>query len=804
MARSNTINLVDSRRNQPNTMVKLKEMFFVCLSNWKWFLLSLILFLGAAFYYLRVTPKVYTSSASILIKSDDKKGNAEDQLKELGIMQSASNVTNEILSLQTSSVAAEIVDRLNLEVSYFQDGPFHKEDVYGVKLPVEVEFLGLNDNEEASLDLILNADSTIILSNFHLNGKPIESRPLKMCLGNTVKTPIGNLSVNSSPYYVQDASVAIEVVRRKLADAVKSVNRNIEAALRDKNSTIIDVTYRDTSIPRAEDVLNTLVAVYNENWVKDRNQVTASTSDFIKERLNVIERELGNVDENISTYKSENLVPDVQQVSNMAMLQANEAEQQSRVINNQLYMTRYVRNYLTDGMHDNQQLPSNSGIDNPGIEQQINEYNSLLLQRNNHLAVSSAQNPLVMDLDQKLSSMKNTIINSLDNELTMLNAHQRTVRASHGQATARIAANPEQAKYLLSVERQQKVKESLYLFLLQKREENELSQAFTAYNTRLIEAPHTDDVPTTPNSRNIYLAAVFLALLIPGTVIIAKENLNTAVRGRKDLESLNVPFVGEIPQHKSKHKSKKDKKNAPNLSTEVVVVEKSRNVMNEAFRVVRTNLEFVLGFDNNHKVIMLTSMNPGSGKTFITANLSSALGIKNKKVLAIDLDLRKGSLSEYVGKPSQGLSNYLSGQTLDYGSLIVPLGTIDVLPCGTIPPNPTELLFSPRFKTMIDEVKQRYDYVFLDCPPAEIVADASIISRYVDMTLFIIRAGLMDRSFLSDIEKWYDEKKFTNLSIILNGTSEGFSHYGYHKYGYRYGYHYGSYGYGYGYGKTDE
>lgn len=400
--------------------------------------------------------------------------------------------------------------------------------------------------------------------------------------------------------------------------------------------------------------------------------------------------------------------------------------------------------------------------------------------------------------------MKNTIINSLDNELTMLNAHQRTVRASHGQATARIAANPEQAKYLLSVERQQKVKESLYLFLLQKREENELSQAFTAYNTRLIEAPHTDDVPTTPNSRNIYLAAVFLALLIPGTVIIAKENLNTAVRGRKDLESLNVPFVGEIPQHKSKHKSKKDKKNAPNLSTEVVVVEKSRNVMNEAFRVVRTNLEFVLGFDNNHKVIMLTSMNPGSGKTFITANLSSALGIKNKKVLAIDLDLRKGSLSEYVGKPSQGLSNYLSGQTLDYSSLIVPLGTIDVLPCGTIPPNPTELLFSPRFKTMIDEVKQRYDYVFLDCPPAEIVADASIISRYVDMTLFIIRAGLMDRSFLSDIEKWYDEKKFTNLSIILNGTSEGFSHYGYHKYGYRYGYHYGSYGYGYGYGKTDE
>lgn len=198
-------------------------------------------------------------------------------------------------------------------------------------------------------------------------------------------------------------------------------------------------------------------------------------------------------------------------------------------------------------------------------------------------------------------------------------------------------------------------------------------------------------------------------------------------------------------------------------------------------------------------------MNPGSGKTFITANLSSALGIKNKKVLAIDLDLRKGSLSEYVNNPSQGLSNYLSGQVPDYRSLIVSLGAIDVLPCGTIPPNPTELLFSPRFKAMIDEVREQYDYVFLDCPPAEIVADASIISRYVDMTLFIIRAGLMDRTFLGDIEKWYDDKKFTNLAIVLNGTAEDFSHYGYHKYGYRYGYHYGHYGhYGYGYGKNSE
>ena len=236
--------------------------------------------------------------------------------------------------------------------------------------------------------------------------------------------------------------------------------------------------------------------------------------------------------------------------------------------------------------------------------------------------------------------------------------------------------------------------------------------------------------------------------------------------------------------------SKDDKK------PEVLVVEKNRNMMNEAFRVVRSNLEFLLGFDASHKVIMLTSLTPGSGKTFISANLSAVVGIKDKKVLAIDLDLRKGSLSAYAESPSHGLSSYLSGRSEDWHDHIVRLGKVDILPCGKLPPNPTELLYTPRFAQLMERAREEYDYVFIDCPPVEIVADAAIINRYVDLTLFVVRAKMLERAFLPEIDQWYTDKKYTNLAILLNGTDATSDHYGYHKYGYhKYGYHYYSYNY---------
>jgi len=407
----------------------------------------------------------------------------------------------------------------------------------------------------------------------------------------------------------------------------------------------------------------------------------------------------------------------------------------------------------------------------------------------------------VVELDNSLSGMRKALVRSIDNQLVSLNEQIRSQQGRGGAATSKIASNPKQSKYLLSVERQQKVKESLYLYLLQKREENELSQAFTAYNTRVISVPGGSMKPTFPVKRNILLVAIALGLLIPIVIIFVRENMNSTVRGRKDLDGVTVPFIGEIPLYVRRKKGllfPKEKK--PDVQA-VVVKEGSRNVVNEAFRVLRTNLEFMSGTGGNGNVIAITSFNPGSGKSFLTMNIGVSLAIKGKKVLVIDGDLRHGSASQYVGSPKPGLSDWLGGKADDLESIIVTdekHPNLSLLPIGTIPPNPTELLFSGRLEETIAAVRKRFDYVLIDCPPVELVADTQIIGKFADRTVFVVRAGLLERSMLQELQGIYDGKKYKNMSLVLNGTESTGSRYGY-KYGYKYGYHYG-YGYGYHYG----
>ena len=774
--------------NNPVTMVK--DIMWLCVSHWWWFVLSLGITMGYAVLKIKKTAPVYQRTISVLIKSEDKTSDISS-LVDLGLTQISTNINNEIMLLKSGTVAAEVVRRLNLDVEYIEDGTFHDNVVYGVALPVTVSFLDLHDNESASFRMNLSGDDGVTIGNCVRNGAAGPG-DMQIRFNDTVTTHVGRIVVRPTMNFRGGTGGELTVRRSNVHGVAASVQGRVNAYLRDRNSSILDISICDVSPARAEDILSTLVAVYNENWVKDRNQKTINTNNFIKERLAFIEQELGDVEQEISDWKSRNLILDVSAIGGTAMGEASGAEQEMRELDNQMYMTRFVRNYLTDGQHENQLLPTNLGMTNPSIGGHISEYNSLLLQRNNHLANSSLQNPLVMDMDEQLASLRASIIQALDYELTILQTKQTKLQSVHKQAVEKIAANPQQSLQLLSVERQQKVKEQLYMFLLQKREENELSQAFAAYNSQLIEPPHGSGTPVEPVPNSILMMAFILGLAIPGGAIALREVLNTKVRGRKDLERMTLPYVGDIPQDGGKQKwyrrlFRRDRKSLP----QVLVMEKNRNIMNEAFRVVRTNLEFMLGFDSMHRIIMLTSVNPGSGKTFITANLSASLGIKDKKVLAIDLDLRKGALSEYVGTPQRGVSNYLSGQESDYKKLIVRLGPVDVLPCGKIPPNPTELLFVPRFKQMIEEVKAEYDYVFIDCPPVEIVADAAIINRYVDLTLFVVRAGVLERDVLPEVEQWYTDKRYNNLCMILNGVTDSFGRYGYHRYGYhKYGYHY--------------
>lgn len=793
------INQKNIKPGQQDDFLRIQDLLYLCLARWKWFVLSLMVTIGVATVYLLRTPAVYTRTASVLIKEDSKGKSVSSDLEsfsEFGLFQSGTNVNNELITFQSPALMTEVVKRLRLDMNYFVPGKFHRQVAYGLTLPVDVTINDLPENESAGFTLKIQPDGTLYLSDFIRNGTDLDEKDVKGSLLDSITTPLGKIIIHTTPNYVKGEAYTLYVGKSSLYNAVNSCSSNLSVSLNSEKASVIDLSFKDNSTQRAEDVLSMLISVYNENWVKDKNQIAVSTSMFINERLGVIERELGNVDEDISSYKSEHLLPDVQAASSMYMAQSSEANAQILSLNNQLYMTRYIRNYLANDANRTQLLPANSGIESANIESQIAEYNKQLLQRNSLVANSSTENPLVVDMDQALASMRGAIIRSIDNQIVTLNSQIKSLRQTEQQTTSRIAANPTQAKYLLSVERQQKVKEALYLFLLQKREENELSQAFTAYNTRIVTPPHGSMLPTSPVHKNIFMVAFALGLLISVVIIFMRENMNTRVRGRKDLENLTIPFIGEIPLFTRKKKGILGKK--PQEVKAVVVKEGNRDIINEAFRVLRTNLEFMTGKDKTSNVIIMTSFNPGSGKSFLTMNIAMSLAIKGKKVLVIDGDLRHASASSYIDSPDKGLSDYLGGRIDNLDEIIVPdpkHKSMDILPVGTIPPNPTELLFDERLKQTIDTVREQYDYVLIDCPPVELVADTQIIEKLADRTIFVVRAGLLERSMLSELEKIYDEKKYKNMSLILNGTEGSGGRYGYcygYRYGYGSGYHYGS------------
>ncbi|MBQ6291857.1 MAG: polysaccharide biosynthesis tyrosine autokinase [Bacteroidales bacterium] len=797
----------NNTQNQQEESVQLMDLLYKCLSKWYWFVISAALCLALAVFYVLKTPPVYTRSAEIQIKTNSRGQSisTDAEISQLGLFNTNTNVYNEIKAFGAKSLMQEVVKRLNLDMNYITDGRFHDNVLYGRSLPFTAAIIDVPDQAVMSFDLDVKEDGAFTLSNFTLQNEPVEKgTKVSGAFADTLATPVGNIVVTPTVNYVAMDYPTVHVKRSSYRSATNRYSSELSVNLSDKMSQVIQLTLNDISIQRAEDILDMVVSVYNENWVADKNQIAVSTSMFINERLGVIEEELTNVDSDISNYKSQNLIPDVKAASSMYMSQSNAINEQIQGLNNELYMTRYIRESLTDDANKNKVLPANSGISSANIESQISEYNDKLLRRNDLVANSSESNPLVVELDNSLNSLRQAIISSVDNQELALSNQISSLTRTERQATARIAANPTQAKYLLSVERQQSVKEALYLYLLQKREENELSQAFTAYNTRIIDPPTGSMSPTAPRKSMIYLLALLLGLCIPLAALYLMEVLNTRVRGKKDIKDVVLPFAGEIPLTEEGMKSNKRYLRALKMQKqvepkrEILVKTGSRDTINEAFRVLRTNIEFMMK-NKDANVAAVTSFNPGSGKSFISMNLAVSLAIKGRKVLVVDCDLRHASLSTYVDSPHKGISNYLSGQTDDIDSLICAVSGYDnlfVLPVGVIPPNPTELVADERFKQLIARLKGEYDYVFLDCPPIEIVADTQIIDQYADRTLFVIRAGLCERSMLSELNSLYEENKYNNLALILNGTEISKSGYFGNKYGYHYG-HYGHYGYGY-------
>lgn len=777
------------RRMSNDNFIQIQDLWKVILRRWRWFAFSIIISLGIAILYIAQTTPVYLRSTSLLIKDDGKNiGGDNNTLYNLDVFKTNTNINNEMLTLRSAALMKEVVKKLSLDISYSTRNGIQHKILYR-KTPIKVIFAAKDDNRSISFNVELFGDS-IRISDFRDQGEKLSESTIKGKLSQSIKTPIGSINIRSTDFYSNYAEGTNISVNKKPSDVVSShYSSLLKVDLGNEEATIVDLSITDESVNRAEDILNTLIESYNENWIEDKNQIAVSTSEFINKRLAVIENELGNVDDNISTFKSKNLLPDIQATTSMYLAQSNDNNTKILALNNQLSVAQFIKSHISE--HPKHQLiPANLGLESFNTESLIGEYNGIVLKRNNLLNNSSEKNPLLKDLDESLNTLRQSILSSVDNLIGSFKLQINNIRKSENQTNQQIASNPNQAKYLLSVERQQKVKESLYLYLLQKREENQLSQAFTAYNSRIINPPSGNMIPVSPQKSKIVLLALIIGFIIPLLIILLLNSLDISVRGKKDLKFLSIPFIGEIPLFANndgytfirrhcifkKNKKQKDK-------LQIVVEERNRNSINEAFRVIRTNLDFISGNSDKAKIIMFSSFNSNCGKTFISANLGISLTLAKKKVVIIDLDMRKADLSRNTMGVDYGVSDYLGGFIDDPEKIIVGnMGhsQTDIIPVGTIPPNPTELLLSERLSSLLQYLRTKYDYILIDCPPIDIVADSSIIEKQADLTIFVIRTGSLDRRMLPELEDIYQSKRFGNMVMILNGTAISRSKYGYY------------------------
>lgn len=775
----------------------LKDFIKICLSKWWWIAICVVCAVGISLFYLYRKQPEYKRYEQILVNDQNSNsggvGDISKTFSSLGLFSKNSNVYNELLTITSPAIMYQVADSLQLDMNYSQKDGLRAKTLYGSNLPFRVDMLDIPNQGSAGFRMKLEPDGTMKLFKFY---KAEGSKILKfkeeidVASGtDIIETPIGKIQISPNPRYVPDGNTdtkTIYISKSAMQNTVESYNKQLSGDLADQDADIIELVIEDTSVERAVDILNYVLLVYNQNWINDKNKMSVATSKFIDERLKVIQVELGDVDQALAEFMKKTGIPDMKTAIAVNLETGSKVEQELIAANNELSMALYMQEFLKNNDNLNTVLPVNLGINNASLGQQVISYNELLLTRNNVLNSSSASNPLVQNYDGQLANMRKGIVSSVNNQVQSLQVTVKNLQAEVNKKTSELSNAPERTLPMLSETRQQEVKEALYLFLLQKREENELTQKFSADNVKVITPPMGPLRPVSPRKGLIIIIGLILGFGVPITLIYFLESINTTVRNKKDLESLKMPFAGEIPHvgkktnlkklaEKSPMNKKKDEK--PPLA---VVEAGKRDVVNEAFRVIRGNLDFMRGKSTETPVIMVTSFNPGSGKSFVTYNLAMSFCLKNRKALIIDCDLRHGSSSMYIGMPKKGLSDYLSGAINDWHSIVVQAPAnpnLSIIPIGKIPPNPAELLEDGKLDTIIEEAKKEYDIIFLDCPPVNIVVDTQIVAQWATRTLFVVRAGLLEKSALKELNEFYEEKKFKNISLILNGTEAIHSRY---------------------------
>lgn len=764
--------------NKNDQGLNIVDLFMYLASQWKWFLLSILICGGIAWYNYARAPLVYFRSATVIIKDPSNKASTSG-LDRFDNFINKVNVANEILQFRSKKLMREVVQRVHADVSYQIKDGLRSNELYN-ESPVLVSLPDALPEQSFSFTMTLKDAKTVTLSDF----SGIEAKPsYEVALNDTVAIIEGMNVVVTATNYLRDSwlNTPIRVQKLPVESMVNYYKNALGIQQEEEEASILTLALKDSSPARAEDVLNTLITVYNEEAIKEKNQVAVNTANFINERLIIIERELGNVESNLESFKQRNQIVDIASSAGMYMTESQKYNADAMELETQLRLANFIKDYLTDPSKETDLIPSNTGISDMNIENQISLYNAAKLKRDHLIDDSSVNNPVVQELNNSLRAMKQSIIRAVDNMIVSLNVKRNDAQNREMRAQDRVTAIPTKERQMLSIERQQKIKEALYLFLLNKREENALSQAMADNNARVIDGAEGSNAPISPNRNRILLLGLLVGIALPGAVCLAILFMDTRVHGRKDIEGVtSVPYLGEIPLDKEAMKDHRKKVMA--------VKEQGDDIVSEAFRILRTNMVFLSKKDKPAQVITFTSFNIGAGKTFIARNLSMSLAYMKKRVVMVDLDIRKGTLSRHFGHYHVGVTNYLSDNTVKVDDIIQHQEGFDLIPAGILAPNPAELLMDNRLDELMNELRTRYDYIIADNVPVGLIADATIANRIADLTIFVVRAGKLDRRQLPDIEKLYQEKKLKNMALVLNGANPERHGYGY------------SYGYGYGYG----
>lgn len=758
--------------------INLNEIIKPYIRKWWWFVLSVLVFAALAIFYIKTATPVYNIKSTALIK-DTKKAPSADMgaLSQLGGFGSmgTNSIENEIEVLKSKKLMRDVVAELGLQTAVIKKDGLKENELYGKTSPVLIQLINEKPYDKTVKEpLILNIKGDKLEISSAELPKPIVTTYKK-----TISLPYANIMILKNPAYESDREEnAGELLVKYVPTpaAVNSFQKMTKVDLVNKDATVLELSINYPNIDKGKQIINKLVDAYNADAINDKGQESKKTKDFIDERIGIIGEELGAVEDQKERFKVANKITDIPTEASLTL--SNSATARARLLetDTQLQLTSDLISYMSK-LGSNQTLPSSVGLSNPTASSNINAYNQLILERNRLLESATPQNPLVTDLNKQISVLRSSVMDNLIKTRVALEASRNQIATEQNVISSKITKIPAQEKLFRSIERQQQIKENLYLLLLQKREEAAISLAITAPKARIIDTAFPSEKPVAPKKMIVLGAALLFGMLIPFAFIYIRELFNNKIRSKHDLEKLShAPILGELPS-------------VARGQSELVQMN-DLSPMAEAFRIIITNMNFMLPKKEKGKTVFVSSSVKGEGKTFVSVNLALTLASGRNRVLIIGSDIRNPQLQRY--NPSRkglaGLTEYLHDaqtqlQDIIHVSSFNP--NCDVIYSGSIPPNPTELLSNGRYEQLIEEVKPIYDYVILDTAPLMLVTDTFLFADMADATLYVTRSGYTEKGLIDFANKHIDTNKIKNVAFVLNDVNKDYFGYG-NKYGYGY------------------